>query len=233
MEENKQKNAPDVEKRDQMIDTYIRRQAVIKSRFPEILEAPKSIQDEYFALNSLVDSLQTSRREIWGQTISSDGCKIDSFVAQKYEDALARFSEFNRENAQYITREEEENFEFPEIDFNWLREELQGIKTTTGYRAFYSKLAQLQQEPLPEATKAKLYELNKEMAQISMDGKLVEEETNQRAEVPTMVNESKFAHIYGKAKGTIQQVFSKIKSFFFKEQSHDRSNDNQDLDNRE
>lgn len=232
MEENKQEIVPDIAKRNEMIDTYIRRQAILKNKFPEILEAPKSIQDEYFALNSMVDSLQTSRREIWGQTISSDGCAIDSFVAQKYEDALARFSELNRENAQYITHEEEANFEFPAIDFEGLREEVQGMKTTTDYRTLYSKLAQLQQEPLPESTKAKLYELNKEMAQISKDGKLVEEETKPRAEVPAQVNESMFAHIYGKAKGKIQQAFSKIKSFF-KEQSYDKSNDNQDLDNRE
>lgn len=232
MEKNKQEIAPDVAKRDEMIDTYIRRQAILTNKFPEFLEAPKSIQDEYFALNSLVDSLQTSRREIWGQTISSDGCAIDSFVAQKYEDALARFSELNRENAQYITHEEEANFEFPEIDFDGLREEVQGMRTTTDYRVLDRKLAQLQQEPLPEATKAKLYELNKEMAQISKDGKLVEEETLQRAETPAPVNESKFAHIYGKAKGRIQQVFSRIKSFF-KEPTHDKSNDNQDLDNRE
>lgn len=44
-----------------------------------------------------------------------------------------------------------------------------------------------------------------------------------------VVNESKFAEIYGKAKGNISQVFGKIKAFFI-EQTNKKNNDNRELD---
>lgn len=46
-----------------------------------------------------------------------------------------------------------------------------------------------------------------------------------------LVNESKFAQIYGKAKGRIQEVFSKIKSFI-KGKSQEKENNDQDISNR-
>ncbi len=226
MEENNKEVQPNIVKRNEMIDKYIRRQAILKNKFPEILKAPKSIQDEYFTLNSLIDSLQTSRREIWGQTISSDGCQIDKFVAEKYEAALSKFYELNSENASYITPEEEASFKFPEIDFEGLREKVHAMETTADYSALYSEIAKIGQEPLPEDTQAKLYDIQKEMATI----KLREEETPE-VNPPATVNESKFAQIYEKAKGKIHEVFGKIK-LFFKEQSHDKNNDVKDLNDR-
>ncbi len=226
MEENKQEIQPNIAKRDEMIDKYIRRQAVLKNKFPEILKAPKSIQDEYFTLNSLIDSLQTSRREIWRQTIFSDGCQIDQFVEEKYEAALSKLSELNLENASYITPEDEASFKFPEIDFDGLREKTHAMETTEDYISLYNEIATIRQQPLPEDTQAKLYEIQKEIATV----KLREQETPE-INPPATVNESKFAQIYGKAKGKIHEVFGKIKSFF-KQQSHDKNNDVKDLNDR-
>lgn len=56
-------------------------------------------------------------------------------------------------------------------------------------------------------------------------------ETKEKINDNLPINESKFAQIYGKAKGRIQEVFSKIKSFI-KGKSHEKENNNQDIGNR-
>ncbi len=202
---------PKQTKTNEKIESYIRRQAIIKSKFPDILKAPASIQKEYYALNSMIDSLQTSRREIWGKTTSSDGYEIDKFVAEKYEEKLSEFKELNEENKQYISREDEENFKYPEIDFDALTQEVQEMQTNTDYRTLYRKVTELKSQPLPEATKARLSNLQKEMNQRAYNGLQKDEEKVPKIETLQTVNESKFAGIYEKAKGRIKEVFSRIK----------------------
>lgn len=166
MEETKQVKSPEVEKRDEMINACIRREAVIKSKFPDILKAPKSIQDEYFEIHGVKNALQVSRMgETWGKTIASDGCEVDKFVVKRYEEALANSSALKKENEAYITLEEEETFEFPEVDFESLREELETVKTFDEQRALYNKVMKLSQEPLPENIQEKLCNLGVEVGQ--------------------------------------------------------------------
>lgn len=231
MEENKKTYSPEIEKREAMIEMYIKRKAIIRNKYPKIYAetTPESIQAEYKALNTLVDSLQTSRQETWGNMISSDGCAIDGFIAKKYEDALNKFSQFNQENAIYITREEEENFKFPEIDFEGLEAKIGEVKTYNEWRAVKSLLVNIQQQPLPEDVTKKLWELSDKL---SMTKTIAEEPKEMENETPALVNESKFSEIYGKAKGRVQQVFAKIKSFF-KQQSQDQNNQEQDFEERD
>ena len=227
MEENNQSLETNTQKRDETINKFIRRMAVIKSKFPEFSNAPKSIQDEYFTLNRLVDSLQSSRRGIWGPTIASDGCEIDKFVKEKYESALAQLDELSQENLSYITYEEDANFKFPEIDFEGLRQRIDSM-TKDDYSSLYSELTRMMQQPFPEETTNKLHDMLKDLLSKSVELN----KTTPMPEAKIVVTESKFAQIYGKARGKIKEVFSKIKSLF-KQKSHDKDEHTEDLDNRE
>ena len=223
---------PDLEKRKKMIETYTKRQGVIISKFPKISEAPKSIQDEYYALIEIINAMQASSRTISGQTISSDGIPIDIFVKEKYEDALAKLPKFREENITYISPEEEANFEFLKIDFNKLYNEIEEVKTRKDSMDIYNKLLKLGEQPLPQETRKKLDEIKAKTLEAAKELR-EKEETTQSTETPVLpVTESKFAQIYGKAKGRIQEVFKKIKSFF-QEKSHDKSNDDKDTESRE
>lgn len=235
MEENKQKNEEYTNQINTMIDTYIRRQGVIKSKFPDIGnpdKTPISVRDEYYALNTLIDSLNTTRRGVWGKRIASDGVAIDGFVKEKYEMAINEYRELNKENELYITQEEEKNFEFPDIGIESLREQVQAIQNRDDADTVFKKLITLRQQPLPENTQ---YEINDLMGQIWVNLSAREKEVKEsQAEKPAVVDESKLAKIYGKAKGKIQEVFGKIKSLLpFKQQSQDKNHDNQDIDGRE
>lgn len=213
-EENYEKAQEEQSKINGKIETCIRRQAVIKSKFPEISEAPASIQQEYYALNSLVDSLKTSRREIRGKTTSSDGYQIDGFVAEKYENALEKVNAVSEENRQYISIEDEENFQYPEIDFNALTREARLMQTKEQYNELYRRITELTLEPLPEATKARLSNIQKQMNEMLYKGLIKEQKKVQKTEMiqPVTVTQSKFAQIYQKAKGRIREAFSKIKT---------------------
>ena len=219
---------------DVKIDTYIHRQAVIKSKFPEISEAPASIQQEYYALNTLIDSLKTSRREIRGRTTSSDGYPIDGFVAEKYENALENVNKVQEENRQYVSIEDEENFQYPEIDFNGLIREARLMKTREQYNELYGRITELGSEPLPEATKARLSDIQKQMNDMLYKGLIKEQKDVQEPQMvqPVAVTPSKFAQIYQKAKGRIRETFSKIKTMI-KEKSKDKENDDKTLDDDE
>lgn len=221
MEETKQGKAPEVEKRDEMIEACIRREAVIKSKFPDILKAPKSIQDEYFEITGVKNALQVSRKETWGKTIASDGCEVDAFVVKRYEEALAKSSVLKKENETYITPEEEEVFEFPEIDFDSLREELDSVKTFDERRELYNKVMDLSQEPLPENIQEKLYDLGIEVGQKEVS--YVKEEDK----VPVPVKQSKFAQIYQKAKGKLKGVVDNLKSRFNNKEKNIEEKDNE------
>lgn len=65
----------------------------------------------------------------------------------------------------------------------------------------------------------------------SVEEKSVVIENEEETKETLPINVSKFAQIYGKAKGRIQEVFSKIKSFV-KEKSQEKGNDNKDISGR-
>lgn len=57
------------------------------------------------------------------------------------------------------------------------------------------------------------------------------EQTEKKEELPKTVDETKFAEIYGKAKGRIKEAFGKIKSFF-KEKVFGKNNDTNDTNDQ-
>ena len=194
----------ETKKRDEMIDKFIRRQAVIKEKFKNISEAPKSIQEEYYSLNTLVDSLKSSRRNIWGQTIASDGTEIDKFVEKKYEEALEKYSKYNEENSQFISAEEEANFEFPNIDFAKLDERAKGIKTEEDYINLNDEIMNLNNQILPEDMTKKLYEIQNNAAK-SLQNANKEIENKKEENLPA-VKESIQSKILSKIKETIGKI---------------------------
>ena len=194
----------ETKKRDEMIDKFIRRQAVIKDKYKNISEAPKSIQEEYYSLNTLVDSLKSSRREIWGQTIASDGTEIDKFVEKKYEEALANYSRYNDENSQYISAEEEANFEFPKIDFDEMSERAKGIKTEEDYISLNEEIMNLNNQILPEDMTRKLNKIQNTAAQTLQVAK--EEMEKSAEETLPVVNERRQSKIFSKIKETISKI---------------------------
>lgn len=225
-------------KRDEMIDKCVRRQGAIAQKFPNLFKEsePLSVLHEYMALNSIIDSLRYSSPEL-----GEDGSlKVDIHVAKKYNDALARSSELNKENEQYITHEEEENFQFPEIDFEGLNQEMQELQTVEECLAFKRRVQKMQTElHVPQATYAELREVLSQSSGV-LKGIVENNKTNERTEdsvpqneksensAPALVGESKFAKIYQEAKGRIQKVFQNIKNFF-KGKSQDKNNDEQDF----
>lgn len=237
MEENENENInkTNLEKKNEKIDEYTKRMGLLKYKFSDILEAKEipeeyeSIYDEYHALFSLTNSLKISRVKTWGETIASDGCPVDSFVLDKYEDSLSKFKLLKEQNSKYISPEEEANFKFPEIDFDSLKEEVQNMKSNDDLHSIWTKLLDLNRSPFPESTLNKLDSIEDEMWQIAIDRNIHQPDITQEAENTALVNVSKFAEIYGKAKGKIQEVFSKIASFI-KGKSHDKNNDFHDID---
>ena len=68
------------------------------------------------------------------------------------------------------------------------------------------------------------YKLKNKVKTIIMGDGSKEQESEKTSEQTMPVGESKFAEIYGKAKGGIKKVFEKIKSFI-KGKSNDKNND--------
>lgn len=228
--EQKLKDA--VEQRNQKINEYIRRQAVIKSLYGDKLTLnstlPKSVRRESELLVTLIDSLKTSRRDIWGQTISTDGCAVDGFVKEKYEKALAEWTKVRETNKDWIAENIDKHFKFPEVDFDGIRAEMQEIRTTDDFDNMSNKLIELSQKTLPEDVQGKIYELRQEFATIDYNELISTEMPPKRSERnknKALVNRNKFAQIYGKAKMRISEVFSKIKGMLNSKSNKKEDND--------
>lgn len=225
-----------VEKRNQKINEYIRRQAVIRSIYGENVISnsvmPESIREEYTVLFSLINSLKSSRRDIWGQTIASDGCAVDGFLKAKYEAALAEWKPLRETNKDYLSENLDKYFEFPKIDFDGLRAEIQEVKTTEEFNELSKKLQSLSLQPLPEDVQSQIHELRGEFAKINYDD-LAKTDTpikrSKQNENKALVNKDKFAQIYGKAKTRIGKVFAKLKEMLT-QKGKDREEQDNDLD---
>lgn len=209
----------------EMCDFYTRRMAVLESKFPEILEAPKSIQDEYFALNSLTDTLRTPAGI--GDDIQSDGCTIDTRYEEKYRNALKKYSTARAENESiYITLEEDASFEFPKIDFDGFEQRINDMKSVQDYYPIYEDMLPLLNGNWPSETRRKLSELQKQLTMKSIE---IEDRPNESVE--QMENNSKvpvqdtiFKKIYRKARGGLTEALSKLGSMF-RRQSQENDKD--------
>lgn len=209
----------------EMCDFYTRRMAVLNSKFPEILEAPKSIKDEYFALKSLIDTLQFCE----GNEIQSDGCTINTRYEEKYREALNKYSTARAENEQiYITPEEDASFEFPQIDFDGFRKRIDDMQTVQDYYPILDDIELLLKEHWPSETSRKLEELQKNLVLKSLE---IEERPKESgnseqngANCNVPVQDTFFGKIYRKARGGLTEALSKLGSMF-RRQSQENDKD--------
>ena len=196
------------------IEEYTRRLGVIHQKYPDLNEAPKSIADEYSKLNTLLVGLENVQFANWGMTETSDGFQVDGFLIEKYEEALTSLEEVQAQNSEFITKEEEESFRFPEIDFEGLRAEMGEMQNLADVRALQSKISELQSQPLPREMNENLSKIIEEMYTISAEKELKEPERKIEGGQMPVVSQSKFEQIYDNAKGKVKAMLSAIKNRF-------------------
>lgn len=210
------------EKRSRAIDKYRRRMAVIITKYPDLLKAPSTIQQEYYSLSSLVDSLKTSRRVVWGESKSSDGIIVDRFVANKYETKLLDYKKYNLINTEYISQEEDKNFEYEKIDYDAFRQDIENMETGNDFKVIYDKIILLEKFPFPEAEQRKIDEILNEATDkcfllkdfADLKPKMKSPEIPYAKSSQVYVEEKTLSKLYHKSKDKISEVYSKIKSKF-------------------
>ena len=193
----------------QKIGEYIKRMGVIYQKYPNLNEAPKSIVDEYANLNTLINGLQNNQTANWGMVKTSDGFEVDKFLADKYETALSELVENQRDNLTFITPEDEEKFEFPTVDFETLKQEMNSMKNLEDLRALQSKISNFMGQPLPVDVKSQLIQLKKEMY---TRNDLKEPEREIEGGQMPIIKKSSFREFYDNAKEKIAKVFLSIKN---------------------
>ncbi len=196
----------------QKIEEYIKRMGVIYQKYPNLNEAPKSIGDEYANLNTLINGLQNKQAANLGMVKTSDGFEVDKFLVDNYETALSELVENQRDNSTFITPEDEEKFEFPTVDFETLKKEMNSMENLEDLRVLQSKISNFIGQPLPVDVKSQLSTLKKEMYTISAQKDLKEPEHKIEGGQMPIVKKSSFREFYDNAKGKIAKVFLSIKN---------------------
>lgn len=160
MEENKET---------QRIDEYNKRMALIKSKYPNIYDAntPKSIQDEFRALNGLVNALKTP--ETWGNVQVEEGIQVDRFVLDRYNQAKQDAEKLKGENTKYIAKEEEEAFKLPEIDIEAIKQEIANMKDSADSTRVQNMIYNENNQYLPTKTRQELKKLGEEWGRKSFE----------------------------------------------------------------
>lgn len=208
------------EKREEMLAYYIKRNAVIKDKYSNMQEAPETVQKEQRALKNMISALKNSRRKtVWSRTESSDGLDIDSFQQKVYEEALEEYNNCHEENLTYITKEDEENFKFGNLNYDAIRKQMETLKTAEDVNWFVSRYeynpdrTSLEMQDELDRIIAEAFELNLP-TEAELEYNETKETTDVQENIKLPVQESKFAQIYGKAKGRLKEAFSKLKNAF-------------------
>lgn len=97
-----------------------RRLALIAHKFPDIQNAPQSIQDEYLKLGVTRGRLLGFGGQGAGMRIAKDGNIVSQFKLQDYNDDIDKLAKLHEENASFISAEDEEQFELPKVDLESL-----------------------------------------------------------------------------------------------------------------
>lgn len=204
---------------------YQRRRGVIYSLYPDINARPESVEEEDRALSTLISCL-TSKGNGWGKRLASDHVMVDGFYFEKYEEAFGRLAELQEENKKYISKEQEESFEFPNIDFDELLETRGNLKTKGEAEELFHKVDEITSQPLPLDVNRKLKGLQNELFEDEMlhlpEDDIARDESQEKMQ---MIGESKYASIYGKIRSKVAQMFTKVKSLI-KSKDKDKEIDN-------
>lgn len=197
---------------DNKIEDYRKRGAFLESKYPNMDEAPKSVQEEVSALVTLLNYTRYNSEE-----------KLTGSLKENYEDALERYRNAQEDNKNIIDPEEENLFEVPKVDFEELNEEFGDVRTEGDATEFLKKLISVQsQRWLSNEEIIKLDELEYDLAKKSNDIKMIK-----KSEVA--VKKSSFEKIYNKARavpGKLKEAFNRFKSFLKGEREEEREEDN-------
>ncbi len=208
-QEVKQKN-----QREEMYEKCNKRLALIHSKYPNIQEAPETIQEEASELNGLKVSLTT--RNIWGDKEASNGLFIDSFKIKRYEEALANSESLKKENEKYISPKEEKDFEFPEVNLEEIDIAIDNMHSIEDQRKVMNKISELRSGFHSNEQNKKINELYEKWGSAKI--KPIEKEES-KVEATPPIKQSKFAQIYQKAKGKLRGIVDNLRNRFSKERN--------------
>lgn len=222
MEEKKEtiKEVEERNKREEMYEKCNKRLALIHSKYPNIQEAPESIKKEMTELNIIKESVAYNAAE-WGWVEASNGLFVDSFSIKKYEDALANSEILKEENAQYITPEEEAEFEFPDVNLEQIDNAIDNMHSLDDQRNVMNKIFELQSGYHSNEQNKKINELYEKWGNAKI--KPIEKDET-KIEYTPPVKLSKFEQIYQKAKGKLRGFVDKLKDRFNKDRNKEEKN---------
>lgn len=213
-EEVKQKN-----QREEMYQKCNKRLALIHSKYPNIKEAPETIQKEASELNGLKVSL--TNRGTWGDVEASNGLFIDSFSIKRYEEALANSESLKAENEKYISPDEEKDFEFPEVNLEEIDVAIDNMHSMEDQRNVMNKIFKLKSGYHSNEQNKKIDELYQKWGNAKI--KPIEKEES-KVEATPPIKQSKFEQIYQKAKGKLRGIVDNLKNRFSKERNTEEKN---------
>lgn len=216
-------------KRAEMYEKCNKRLALIYSKFPNIQEAPASIQEEARKLGYLRGYVEYDDAE-WGFVETSNGVFIDSFLKDKYEKALDGLQSLKEENLEYISKEEEAEFEYPELNLEEINNAIDNMKSLEDSRRVQHRINELLSGYHSNEQNRMIQELYEKWGNTEIKP-ADKEETKLEATPPVKI--SKFAQIYEKAKGKLRGLVSNIKSLFSKENYREEKEDNSAQDRDE
>ena len=225
----KEKNMENMENKirgnNNLSNHYLKRLALLKDfeRKVGVENVPDSIKSEKLLLNDLVYKLLVqvqNRNNI--RALSEDGVSI-ACGKEEYEETKLKLNEVQAINEEYITEEDEkefnENFKWDKIPShrigagagetnikNYIKNELDGLNISAeNYMDFYT----LKNETMNALIVAQMNEKKNEENKI-------QEKSEHKIEGGQMpvVKKSKFEQIYDNAKGKIKEMFLAIKNKF-------------------
>lgn len=183
-----------------------KRLALIQSKYPNIQEAPKSIQVEYWSLSNITAQIDA------GVGDNSNG---------KYVVALGKIESVREENKHYISPEEEAKFEFPEIDFKAIEDAIDNMHSFEDRSRVLKQLSNLGR-----------FHSNEQNERINAliekwdNTPIIPIKNEKQVESTAPVKLSKFGQIYQKAKGKLRGFVDKLKDRFNKDRNAEEKDNN-------
>lgn len=183
----------------------------------DIEDAPKD-NWWYYEDHEYNPNLTMSENEIRRKELSKKGEKFNKY--NEYEDDIADLESLFLERLQQLENDEIK-FDFEEYEYRYTSYD-KGIAVDIDTLEESNAMEYLKKSGIESIEVS-----NNELANVHKNETINSKETKENLPV----NESKFAQIYGKARGRIQEVFSKIKSFI-KGKSQEKENNNQNISDR-
>ena len=208
--------------KEQRLDEYNKKLGIILKKYPNVYAdgVPKSIVEEYQALNGIVNALKVPKT--WGKTEVEPGLEVDQFILDRYKEAKETLDSLGDTNSQYFTKEDEERYENDsKIDFDTLTARIDGIKDLSEASEISRIFQNPQNQYLPMETQRKLKELEDKCAVKYSEMKkasLEESKSNLPIEKPQK------GSFWSKVQEKWETIKSKIGKMFQKKQNVNEKN---------